>query len=71
MNERTYNVNEIESMRQSLRWILIQPNVSYYPQDMEAKIEGQLRTYMAAGIDPAELANRANKIIAMQQNLSR
>lgn len=68
MPERAYTISEIDRMREALRWILTPLNRCYFAEDVERQIEGQLRTYMAAGIEPEELHRRAGNHISQQAN---
>lgn len=55
---RKYSVAEIDQMREVLRWNLTPLNCAYHQDELEERVERQLRTYMEAGIDPAELVIR-------------
>ncbi len=70
MSERKYSVSEIERMRDALRWILIQPGVTYYEDQKAAEIEEQLRTYMLAGTAPEELEAKQADVIRFRQELA-
>jgi hypothetical protein len=55
MIERKYSLKDIDSMRVSIRTMLTIGNGSYKVDEKNAEIENRLRTYMMAGIEPADL----------------
>jgi hypothetical protein len=69
MAERRYTVAEIDRMRSALRLIIIRPNTNYYPDEMERKIEDQLRTYMLNGTDPEELDRLRDEQLRRDQTM--
>jgi hypothetical protein len=43
---RAYSLNEIDRMREAIRWSYLD-GVSFYPAERDANIEDRIRTYMA------------------------
>ena len=64
---RNYTLDEIDSMRQSIEWSY-PCGVPFYQEQRTKEIEERIRTYMAAGIEPKELADRTKAMLAEQQN---
>lgn len=59
MSDRKYTVQEIDWMRKSVEQILTVFNVSYNGAQRAIEIEQRLRTYMANGTEPCDLASAA------------
>lgn len=60
--ERRYSVSEIDGMREAVkRYGWMANSGSYYPTDRAREIEDRVRTYMLAGIDPADLKEELQK----------
>ena len=55
MSEKKYSVSEIDRMRNIIRWSY-PCGVPFYEKERALDIELRLRTYMANGTDPEELA---------------
>jgi len=67
MTERTYTVSEIDAMRLSVRNLMttrnfISPDGRSWTETRpdEDVVENRLRTYMMAGVDPADLKAKAD-----------
>ena len=58
MTERHYTVTEIMGMRDSIKTLCL-PWSGTNVLELEHRVEMQLRTYMSAGTDPAELSEKA------------
>ena len=57
---RKYTPAEIDDMRASLRYLnRPQPMMPFNQADLDRSVEDQLRTHIAAGTDPADLAKHA------------
>jgi hypothetical protein len=54
MPDRKYSIQEIDRMRQCIRYSY-PSGVPYYEHERAADIENRLRTYMLNGTDPKEL----------------
>lgn len=57
MTERKYSVAEIDRMREAIR-LKLEPRGSvftYNEGELSARVEDRLRTYMMAGVDPADV----------------
>lgn len=60
MSERKYSVKEIDMMRGYVRYMLHPPAMMPFRQEeVDARVENALRTYIAAGISPEELEEEA------------
>lgn len=55
---RKYTAAEISEMRGHVTYLNTHNGVSYYPAERDAKIERELRTYIMAGAEPSELADK-------------
>jgi hypothetical protein len=60
MIDRKYSLDEIDRMREAVQYFHISNWTS--GERLDRIIEDQLRTYMTAGIDPAELEAKAAPI---------
>lgn len=54
---RKYSLAEIDTMRRDTEWSY-PSGVSYYAAERAAEVERKLRTYMMAGVEPAELEGK-------------
>jgi ABC-type glycerol-3-phosphate transport system substrate-binding protein len=73
-DQRKYSVSEIDAMRQAIRWSY-PDNVPFYQEERTKEIEELIRTYMAGGADPKEVAEtywkQSQARQAMQQRMSK
>ncbi len=58
-----YSASEIESMRESLRWLRTPWNQTFDPNDLNAQIERELVTHLSNGTPADELREEALKFV--------
>ena len=68
MEQRKYSFSEIQAMRQALAFSY-PSGVCYYADERSKEIEERIRTYMVAGIDPQEVINACQEMLAQQQRM--
>lgn len=68
MAERLYTVREIDRMRRVLT-MSYPPGVTFRQSDRSAEVEDRIRTYMSAGVDPAEVIAYCNEQVARYQQV--
>lgn len=67
---RIYTINEISSMRESVRDLLM-PWSQLYIAPSDSQIEDQLRTYMLGNVEPDVLRRKSQKAMADRQEFLR
>ncbi len=70
MTEKKYSIVEINRMRIALCWINTPFNSGYYAEELDRKIEDQLRTHIQNGTSPEELEKASQEYVASMQNFT-
>lgn len=66
---RAYTLAEIDRMRTAVARIETPVGQSFYPNEVVARIEEHLRTYLAAGVLPEALEEKMSETVRAQQEM--